>query len=278
MSKGRDIFYGVVAIATLIVALIGATLAYFSITASSANGVVNARAAIVSINYEDGKQVTAQADELIPATWEVVRSVYESKITALTEDDFDAESETACIDDNGRQVCSTYRFSIGIDDPLNISAYLNTENNGFVTKDLSYAVYDLVNEKWIDLVTSGDSTKQYVRMDYACNNPNLADEEKLDDPDGEVGAKLPDCYTGTGDSKVYDKQFSLFGTTIADGKTTVNSRNDTEQSYELVLFLLEPGEGNLVKNQNIDQGKSFSGTIYVTLSDTSSLISGYVAN
>ena len=41
-SKSRDIFYGVVAIATLIVAVIGATLAYFSITANSAEGAVNA--------------------------------------------------------------------------------------------------------------------------------------------------------------------------------------------------------------------------------------------
>jgi len=41
-NKSRDIFYGIVAVATLIVALIGATLAYFSISTSSNEGVVNA--------------------------------------------------------------------------------------------------------------------------------------------------------------------------------------------------------------------------------------------
>ena len=67
-NKSRDIFYGVVAVATLIVALVGATLAYFSISANSSEGAVNATAAVVSIEYNDGQQVSAQADELIPAT------------------------------------------------------------------------------------------------------------------------------------------------------------------------------------------------------------------
>ena len=66
-TKGRDIFFGVVALATLIVAIIGATLAYFSITASSNEGAINATAAVVSIEYNDGQLVTAQADKLIPA-------------------------------------------------------------------------------------------------------------------------------------------------------------------------------------------------------------------
>ena len=64
-NRKRDIFYGVVAIATLIVAIVGATLAYFSITASSSEGAVNAKAATVSISYDDGKQVSAAADKLI---------------------------------------------------------------------------------------------------------------------------------------------------------------------------------------------------------------------
>ena len=76
-NRGRDIFMGLVAVATLIVAIIGATLAYFSITASSNEGVVNATAAVVSIEYNDGQQVTAQAGHLIPADFEVVKNVYE---------------------------------------------------------------------------------------------------------------------------------------------------------------------------------------------------------
>ena len=54
-NRKRDIFYGVVAVATLIIALVGATLAYFSISVRSSEGAVNATAAIVSIEYNDGK-------------------------------------------------------------------------------------------------------------------------------------------------------------------------------------------------------------------------------
>ena len=113
-NKNRDIFYGVVAVATLIVALIGATLAYFSISAGSKENAVNAKAAMVSISYNDGQQVSAQADKLIPASDTVVRSVYEKR-----QENFAGEGETAdnnvCIDDNNQQVCSIYRFTVSSD-------------------------------------------------------------------------------------------------------------------------------------------------------------------
>ena len=92
-NRGRDIFYGVVAVATLIVAIIGATLAYFSVTASSNEVAINATADRVSIDYLDGSQVTAQADKLIPAKFDIVKEVYETRFYngeegELTEDDF----------------------------------------------------------------------------------------------------------------------------------------------------------------------------------------------
>ena len=72
-NKSRDIFYGVVAIATLIVAILGATLAYFSITAKSNEGAVNAKADVVSISYNDSQQVSANADKLIPSSLDIVK-------------------------------------------------------------------------------------------------------------------------------------------------------------------------------------------------------------
>ena len=82
-NKSRDIFYGVVAVATLIVALIGATLAYFSMTASSGEGAVSAQAAVVSVNYEDGQNVLAQAKNLIPVTYEIMKTQYQTNLAAM---------------------------------------------------------------------------------------------------------------------------------------------------------------------------------------------------
>ena len=74
-KKSREIFYGVVIVATLIIALVGTTLAYFSYRTSSKDEAVKARAATINIVYNDGSQVTAQADELIPSSFEVVKNV-----------------------------------------------------------------------------------------------------------------------------------------------------------------------------------------------------------
>ena len=172
--KGRDIFYGVVAIATLIVAIVGATLAYFSVTATSNEGAVNATAAIVSIEYNDGQQVTTQADELIPSTLEVVQQVYEAKVKGedvLNPDD-DTPKMNKCIDKNGREVCSAYRFTVKSDLTRTISAVLKNEHNGFTY--LSYAVYDLTNEEWMPLNAEGNVYDLALKT---CSNENEDTED-----------------------------------------------------------------------------------------------------
>lgn len=243
-NRGRDIFYGIVAVATLIVAIIGATLAYFSVTASSNEGAINATAAIVSIAYNDGQQVSAQADKLIPATLDVVKKVYENTITKLTDEDYD--SSNACIDDNGRQVCSVYRFSVSSDVERTITATLNNEHNGFTY--LSYAVYDVTNGKWLKL---NDDNAEDLSLN-ACSNENESEDD--------------DCYT-TNPSKTYSQDRavnSIFGYTIDGGDVVRKSETVASATsvYELVLFIKE-NQGN----QNIDQGKQYRGTLIVDVLD-----------
>jgi hypothetical protein len=242
-NRGKDIFYGVVAIATLIVAIIGATLAYFSVTASSNEGAVNATAAIVSIEYNDGQQVTAQAKELIPATLEVVQQVYESKVATLTHEDL--TTENVCIDRNDRQVCSAYRFTVRSDVERTITATLNNEHNGFTY--LSYAVYDITNGVWLELNDEGAKDLALT----TCSNEN---EDETDD----CFAINPKKYEATRAVN------SIFGYTLDKGvsvKQTKTVASDTHE-YELILFIKENDE-----NQNIDQGKNFRGTIIVDVID-----------
>lgn len=243
-NKGRDIFYGIVAVATLIVAIIGATLAYFSITASSNEGAVNATAAIVSIEYNDGQQVTAQADKLIPATLDVVKKVYEETIANLTAEDYD--DSNACIDHNNRQVCSVYRFTVRSDVERTITATLNNEHNGF--QYLSYAVYDVTNSKWLKL---NDESSEDLAL-KACSNEN----ENEDD----------DCYT-VNPSKTYvqDRAVnSIFGYTLDRTEVVKQSQKvaSATSEYELVLFIKENDS-----NQNADQGKQYRGTLIVDVLD-----------
>lgn len=261
-NKNRDIFYGVVAVATLIVALVGATLAYFSISVNSSEGAVNAQAATVSIEYNDGQQVTAQATELIPSEFKYVKKAYEMKAA-----DFAAGGDTStnlCIDSNGKQVCSIYRFTVKSDVERTISATLNNEHNGF--SFLSYAVRDVNAGEWLKL--NGDD--EFYSL-LACDN---TDVNELEEP-----ITGNDCYTVNGGIKTYSTTpravNSIFGyTEVEEGlaKTTKKVATTT-QVYDLVIFLEENNQ-----NQNIDQGKTYSGTIVVDVVDGSAggQISGFI--
>jgi len=240
-NKGRDIFMGVVAVATLIVAIVGATLAYFSITASSNEGAVNATAAVVSIEYNDGQQVTAQADELIPSTLSVVQTVYEANVKeAAPVEDVSTVGNT-CIDSNSRQVCSAYRFTVRSDIERTITATLNNESNGFTY--LSYAVYNVTKGAWLSLTDDDD----YSLPISTCSN----DDENVEN-----------CFNIEGTLKTYTDGAvnSIFGLTTENSIPTKKSEpvSGTTQVYDIVLFIKETNE-----NQNIDQGKQYSGTIIV---------------
>lgn len=245
-NKSRDIFYGVVAVATLIVALIGATLAYFSITVNSSEGAVNATSAVVSINYEDGQQVTASADKLIPASLNVVKAAY-----MRSQADFGQEGamrSNICVDDNSNQVCSIYRFSVSDSNNsgIGVIATLNSEKNTFT--DLAYAVRDVTNNTWINLDPT-EGTVESMALD------------KCDNDDDEVG----NCYTADGSgAKTFSANNpiavrSIFGynTSGTANSVTVGS---TAKVYDIVLFIKNKEN----ESQNYDQGKSYSGTIVVS--------------
>lgn len=265
-TKGRDIFFGVVALATLIVAIIGATLAYFSITASSNEGAINATAAVVSIEYKDGQQVTAQADQLIPSTLSVVQTVYEARFKDAQNVENPEDAGNICIDSNGKQVCSAYRFTIRSDVERTVKASLNNEENGFTY--LSYAVYKVSGDKpgWMPL---NDENDYFLDLTTCSNANNEGDQANTDD----------DCFVQEGLQKKYTDaaRNSIFGKRIEAGSPEPVYKSElvsgTTQVYDLVLFIRETNE-----NQNIDQGKNYRGTIIVDVLDGTSggNISGYV--
>lgn len=265
-TRGRDIFYGVVAVATLIVAIVGATLAYFSISASSNEGAVNAMSANVSISYDDGQQVTAQADELIPATLDIVKRVYESKVKTIDLEE--PNTLNACLDDKNQQVCSAYRFTIGSNVSRAVTATLNNEENGFTY--LSYAVYDVTKGEWLKLSDENDESLNLS----TCSNENEAEDDNCYSIDEEN--KIKTYSTAT--PKAVN---SVFGYTMETGVVKNKTRRleipedatEAKQTYDLVLFIKENDA-----NQNVDQAKRYRGTIIVDVTDgsTTGQISGFL--
>ena len=129
-ERNKGIFYGVVAIATLIVAIVGATLAYFSIYAGSSENAVGLTSRVVSIDYSDGQNVVVQ--ELIPSAYNYVVRSYESP----------KEGKDVCIDDNDQEICSVYQFTVKNNaDAVNLEMYLRVGLNEF--DNLKYMLYEI---------------------------------------------------------------------------------------------------------------------------------------
>lgn len=249
-NKSRDIFYGVVAIATLIVALVGATLAYFSISDGSSEDAVNAQATVIKIDYNDSQQVTAAADELIPSSFSYVKAAYERKAAS---GDFGTEAalgDNVCIDDGGMEICSIYRFTVTSDAPRTIAATLNNEQNGF--NNLSYALRNVNTNEWMVLDNDGNEFLPLTK----CSNL-----------DGEEDTPISDCWNKDNQGvKTYNKiaSNSVFGYTGTAPDITRKTMqiSATQYVFDLVIFL---NENN--KPQNDEQGQVYSGTIVVDVID-----------
>lgn len=263
--KKRDVFYGVVAIATLIVAVIGATLAYFSITITSAEGAVSATAATINITYEDGEQVSMQADALIPSSFEVVQAAY----AAAKESD--STSSNTCIDTNNEQVCSIYRFGIESDKQRDVTAKLNSDNNKFTY--LYYAVYDVKNSTWLDINPEGSDaeSKKMARL-TKCDNDSEGEDIPKCYTETTVAEKTVRTYTNPSAGAASSTVNSIFGLAKEGSTTTFATKrleSDVKQQYDVVLFILE---NNL--EQNEDQGATYTGSIYIEVVGETGRVTG----
>ena len=99
-NNGRGIFYGVIGVATLVVAIIGGTFAYFTDTAG--NNVITGNMASINLNLDVTKVTTV--DEtlggMIPMSNNMVEAAVES------------DTNKVCVDDNGNAVCQIYKITI----------------------------------------------------------------------------------------------------------------------------------------------------------------------
>ena len=92
-NNGRGVFYGVIGIATLVVAIIGATFAYFSATTNSADNAVQAGGAKITLAYDDSINATAKGlkenlkvvyDALMKAKPSTVKGTYMKNVSVAS--------------------------------------------------------------------------------------------------------------------------------------------------------------------------------------------------
>lgn len=140
-KKGSGIFLGVVSVATLIVAIIGATFAYFSTQTNSANNAVNVSA------YEFATEVTS-VERIYPTTTALEglagQGIIPLNPTAEVEGATGGETNLlyalnnkSCVDDRGYMVCALYKVTL--------------TNNSAVAAELTLDLKTIAINKFTDL-------------------------------------------------------------------------------------------------------------------------------
>ena len=97
--KGPGVFYAVIGVATLVVAIIGATFAYFSVTLNSADNAVNG-----TTGQGAADKLTLEVTPKTETTGKLIPLKNATQMgTALTK---------SCVDDNHNTVCRVYEVKV----------------------------------------------------------------------------------------------------------------------------------------------------------------------
>jgi len=229
-GNGSNIFLGVVGIATLVVAIIGATFAWFSATANSADDAVNVGSTTVELNFDD-KTNTLLKSNLIPAK-EVIASYGGLNSTYIAQTGEDGKS-LQCVDDNGNSICSIYEFTVS--NPTNaaqdLTFTLNVVNNTFT--NLKYKIYE-GTAKPAQGATNG--------ITY-----NLADDGRTEATSGNTVEKIEDTFPSTGGSETLSAISGLLA-------------GQTSKTYTMLIWIDEANE----KQNTEDAGKALTAGLTVS--------------
>ena len=179
-SKGRGIFLGVVSVATLIVAIIGATFAWFSASVGSGENDVNLTA------YQFDAELTVErvfptaenaSKKIIPFVPDkVLREGQENKTNNMNYALNEATNK--CVDSSGYLVCSLYKITV--------------TNNGSDAIELDGTVTTIETtptEKGTTLTANGDLKAQII---------SYADEKYTYTHNLSKALALPNTASGSG--------------------------------------------------------------------------------
>lgn len=142
--KGNGIFLGIVSLATLIVAIIGATFAYFSASTQSPEDAVNLQAYEFKLGLSMNPVAGFNGSGLIPMnpTTEIEGAPEGNNTNLMYALN---EAEKKCVDSNNLQVCALYEVVIenSADNTVTLNGILRTVANNPGTGETATAFTDL---------------------------------------------------------------------------------------------------------------------------------------
>ena len=211
-NKKNGIFLGVISVATLIVAIIGATFAYFSSQVSSGNDAVNVTAYEFATKLDSIERIypdaTGDSARATPALAEGIIPMLKDKLeTAIN-------STNKCIDSKGHMVCALYKATL---------------TNSGKAVNLNVSIESIVNKK----SDKSETTKPFTHLTYQ----NLASS------DGST-------FTITGNPTVLGEQATTVkpDTVIAieEGSTSQKTVN-----HYFVVYLEDPVGGETDQSEEM---------------------------
>ena len=207
-NNGRGIFYGVIGVATLVVAIIGATFAYFAASTQGNTGAVATNAASVkgSLAITEGDKYVAP--DLIPADKAtMVRSF--GQTGEATVNTGKCRGASAADHNANYGMCSYYTFTITNNASVDTTVYLSlkTDTNAFAkigdTQYLEYCVYKDTTSGTViqDCKAVPDTQEQFHSINLTKSGGTqtytivlyLRNDDKVDQTDSASGK----AYTGT---------------------------------------------------------------------------------
>ena len=288
-GNNRQLFYGVIAVSTFIIMVVGATFAYFTANTSSADSSVrtgSTKLQLEYISYGDGWL----KENLIPVDTNVAEYSVEMQN--------DSTQNRMCVDDFGNEICSLYVFQVRntSNSPQEVSINLTSENNEFgslhamlyeISKgnnyddtvglvggsDPDFALNSTTDAEDETKIKITDNNNQQLFTDTNMLSPIYVNRENVTKTLGTVNTSNATLTTRSIEIPV---QASGSTVKLADGvvipgvSSTVSDAN--LKTFMVVLYIL-----NRDGNQNdTDAEKAFTGRIEVTTDDGGSGVSGYI--
>ena len=224
-KKGSGIFLGVVSVATLIVAIIGATFAYFSASIEGSN-TVNVTAYEFNASLSVSPVYPETAASIIPLNPEgAVTGVEGKKNLSYAMN----EAATRCVDSNKYQVCAVYSatFTNNGSQDITLNGTLTTSKNDASTRDNA----------------TGFTNLKFGYLTGTKESNDLA-------LDGEVVAIKSATVDNEETTDVKENSVEIGNVKVSAGKTVTKY---------FVVYLNEAGEAN-----NAEMGAKFEGKLTYT--------------
>lgn len=257
-KRGSEIFLGVVGVTTLLVAIIGATFAYFSATAKSGNEAVAVQSTKVDLGYDD---VTNRLKtKMIPAAYNI------AKFAAFDE----RHDKGECIDDNGNQVCSIYEFYIGNPGQakMDIEGSVNVVTNEFtnlrfqILDEKGTVVFPVISGKAVGVGTDNLPGEAFPATGGSIELDTLT-QSLLGTPEGNTPSEE--------DKPFPSKYTPIIDVTNEDVTSEDITDNTNVRHYTMLIWLNETGA------EQDEDGKIFTAGISFSTGGESGGVTGIIA-